>query len=360
MINNARKKFVMKSLILVLVSFFLIFLSSVFRSGFLCQEGIDALCENNRNEALSCLEKSVSYYPEMAAYLQLSHLYYQIGRYDDAYNIITSYNKLLPFELAGLNNLAACQLKLKKFDECLGTLLKLEAYMSKSRGSAVLGAFFITVSGKIEEGVKKISESVLENPGFSASRFFCMRILKDPALRESFKRNFISLIRAHLEKNKNYLGAPYQNLSIICYNLYCRGFSKIYPAMISEFSGFNPSSFSKNYYTLFLKPESIIFSSDISFSRNSNFLYNYIITCRKLYNAIFEKRAPDAGKVSLDLHFGLKRWMYPSFLIDMYGLNESSPELPAYLITASYFLMDEPLLMSKIFEFYDLFYIARN
>ncbi|HNY11135.1 MAG TPA: O-antigen ligase family protein, partial [Candidatus Wallbacteria bacterium] len=264
MLKNARENIVIKSFVLALSAAVLFFLFSVFNSGFLCEEGIGALSQNNRAEGLSCLEKSVRDYPNMAALLHLSALYHDIGRYEDAYVAAKKYNEALPYELLGLNNLAACQFKLKKFGACHETLLKLDASMTQNRGSAPLAAFLIS-SGATFEGVKKFAAAVLENPDFSASRFFSISILGNVELRESFKREFIALIPAYLEKNKNFLNIPANNLAKACYNLYCRGFGRIFTETALKFSDFDNRGFIKNYYFNFLR-QPFIFNDGLHFS----------------------------------------------------------------------------------------------
>ncbi len=359
-LSNAREDLAAKSLIAALMAVFLFFIFKVFTSGFYCEEGIGAISENNRRGAIFCLEKSLSAYPNMAAALHLSSLYHSAGRYDEAYKLITEYNNLLPYELIGLNNLAACQLKLAKYGECYDTLLRLDSYTAQNKGAAALAAFLITRGGRTNEGIKKFAAAAIDNPRFSASRFLCERILKIPARRDIFIRDLISLVKTNLEKNKKIIYIPSYNISAVCYNLYCRGVAKVFPEALKEFSGYDASRFIKNYYTGFLMPGAFVFDGGINFSGAGNFLYDHIVSRRVIYNAFFKTGQRADKKKPLEPHFALKRWMSPECAIDAYGLNEETPDLPAYLITASYIFMDENSLISKITEFYDLFYIARN
>ena len=81
---------------------------------------------------------------------------------------------------------------------------------------------------------------------------------------------------------------------------------------------------------------------------------------RKFFNSILPVQAHGSEKKTLQPHYALKRWIVPECAIDCYGLNDIAPDIPAYLVTAAYFFMDEKVLMSKIYEFYHLLYIARN
>ena len=356
-INNAGKHFIMKLSIASLIIVNLFFLALVFKSGFCCEEGINAMIDKNHREALAFFEKSVSYYPAMASYLHIAPVYYSAGRFEDAYRSALFFNQRLPYELAGLNNLAACQLKTGRPDRAYETLLKLYGYGAQSRFGAFLGAYLIK-NGRVEEGIDKFALAALERPDYVACRFFSTTILKDPDLRSGFIKRFKSLAGPYLEKNMNFISIPSYNLAAICYHLYCRGQFGIFREVLSEFKGFGAAFFTGSYRSFFFKPESFVFNGNLDFnSGTDNIFYKLFYRQKTIYSYISRTPFQRSETDSVEPHFGLKRWMVLKCLIDPFGVNDASPDLPPHLIAVASLIPVRKELTNEIIDFYNLFFI---
>ncbi len=391
LIKKAKEKIGVKIIIATMISIQLIFQWQIFESGVLFRAGVKYDITGNNKKALEYFEKSAEHYPNMASYLFLSALYYNTGESDKALNAAVFYNSKLPYEIFGLNNLAACLIKKDDLPAGAVALEKLDRYCAADSMSAQYGAFLIK-NNHLKTGLEKFSKAAVENPIILSNKYFCYELLTSPAMSKCLYENILIHSRIILEKNEKYIAHYVNTLSTVFIALRSYGYdcggnnivgdSKIYKnnflkAITAEIEDFLTAAadipadlntlIAANDFNKNLLRGSFI-SSIFNFLRQStlcvskNFnqfnpvtFYMRGIKNNKSYDTY--KKNIDSSSISYHPHFGLKQWFdFEKSMIDVHGVFEPAPRIPLFLTLILEKIYSREFVKKYIADYYREFY----
>ncbi len=382
----AVKNIVTKLFITFLIMIQLLFQWRVFDSGFLCQIGINHNLEGKNEKALEYFESSVNLYPNMTSKLFLSSLYYKAGEIRKALAAAYFYTSRLPYEIFGLNNLAACLIESGRTVDAASVLYRLDRYSAKNYMSAFYGAFSLVQGGR-KNGIEKYSIAAAENPEFISNKFFCAFLLQSPELIGIFNDSMSAYYLNLVKSNPSFISQYIYSISAGIIVLQSYGFDK------SDF--FSKTEMNNRYNKLFLLdylnsiPDSFKFllachnetiftlasyprfalvilpglHHDAQFFLNKVKEYNpvsdYMRSIKKYKSYELYKKNLDSTSFNYSAHFGLKYWFdFENAMIDAYGVFEPAPKIPLFLTLTLKSIFTADAVKAYIKNYYRKFYIT--
>ncbi len=390
LIKIAKEKTFIKIIIASLILIQLIFQWHVFESGVLSKIGINHNLTGDNKKALEYFKKSAEYYPNMASYLFLSALYHNAGETDKSFNAAVFYNSKLPYEIFGLNNLAASLIKKGNLTAGAAVLEKLDRYSAKNYMSAPYGAYLIN-NNNLKTGIKKYSKAAVENPEFLSNKYFCGELLTRPAAAVSFYDEITAQSAVILKTKEKFISHYLYTLSNVYITLRSYGYkcgnniigdSKIYknkfiknitagiasvlPSVTDMPSSLNTLIFTINFNNKlfhggfvsgifhFLQQSPLCVSD--SFNK-FNPITSYMRGIKKYISYDTYKKNIDLSSINYSAHFGLKQWFdFENALIDSNGVFEPAPEIPLFITIILEKIYRREIVKKYIADFYSDFY----
>ena len=388
--NKIKNSFAMMLMASALTSLLLIqlgFQYKIFKSGFLCQLGIDESASGKNKRALTHFEESVKIYPNMASHLFLSSLYHRFKNFEKAYNAAIFYNERLPYEIFGLNNLSSCLISMKRNAEAKKKLTDLDRYCAGNYSSAFNGAFLMT-GGEISAGACAYANAAINNPEYISNKFFFQKIIQDQTLADSLFNFFLSDACKKFRSKPEFLTFLSYRVAEGMFNFYNCGYQR--DAFFStnefykrEYNNLQLSKFNSSITLIInglLNLKQKILLHPIYLRRISNYLNGfYAITFNdtrqfKTFHAIkfvmklispysdykSYKKYLESVSLNYSAHFGLKYWFdFENAMIDPYALHEPAPKIPQAFISLILYAAGKDVLKSSIASYYKDYYGAQ-
>lgn len=340
------------ALITVLILINLAFLWPVFVSGFACEEGISALAAGNAASAIERLEKCVLYYPNLAGLLHLSCAEYETKNYRRAATAAEYYNRRLPYELVGINNLAAANVSLGNGREAFEALSKLDAFTAERKGSAFLGAHQIASGDDPEKGAENFAAAALRHPGYASSIFTARllygglakhRAMARPRVTDMYLWDAFHLIetaimaevRKYAGENQSFQLIPASQCASTCRAFYCLGLF----APLAKTPELLSSAGAQRRYYLTLAESMLDYGAIIPAAplRNAQAGFNAFAAAAELSFRLMSLTGTfipgKSQRKDLTPHYAHKRWMYEGCMCDPYGITVQTIIPPAWMVT---------------------------